>query len=83
MTLFHTARGAGMNKRWTTGGGRYRTGACVKYDGLYIDGWGGELLLLSGDRFPSHPEMGPTTWTVASAPKRLHTLGATEPGRYY
>ncbi|WP_127533772.1 hypothetical protein [Paenibacillus kobensis] len=69
-----------MNKRWKTVRERYRTGARVRYDGLYTDGWGGELLLLSGDRFPCHPEMGPTTWTYASVLAHSHSIRDAEIG---
>ncbi|GMK42673.1 hypothetical protein PCCS19_57330 [Paenibacillus sp. CCS19] len=60
-----------MNQRWTTSSGRFKTGASVLYDGLYTDSWGGQLVLFRGDRFPCHPEAGPTTWTHARFGNRL------------
>ncbi|PWV97299.1 hypothetical protein DFQ01_12230 [Paenibacillus cellulosilyticus] len=66
-----------MNQRWAASNRRFKTGASVLYDGLYTDSWGGRLLLFRGDRFPSHPEAGPTTWTFARFGNRLRT-GAYE-----
>ncbi|MBD3921592.1 hypothetical protein H8B09_22680 [Paenibacillus sp. PR3] len=66
-----------MNQRWTTSRTRFKTGASVVYDGLYTDSWGGQLVLFRGDRFPSHPEAGPTTWTYARFGNRLR-LGSYE-----
>ncbi|MCA0756122.1 hypothetical protein KP806_13785 [Paenibacillus sp. N4] len=44
---------------------RFRTGQWVEYDGLYSDDWGGDLVLVKGDLFPVHPQMGSTGWTYA------------------
>ncbi|MGO4537436.1 hypothetical protein [Paenibacillus sp. 2TAB19] len=42
---------------------RFKTGQWVQYDGLYSDDWGGDLVLMQGELFPSHPQMGDTSWT--------------------
>ncbi|OBZ13488.1 MULTISPECIES: hypothetical protein [Bacillales] len=44
---------------------RFKTGQWVEYDGLYSDDWGGDLMLIQGDLFPAHPQMGETHWTYA------------------
>lgn len=44
---------------------RFKTGQWVQYDGLYSDDWGGDLMLVQGDLFPAHPQMGDTHWTYA------------------
>ncbi|WP_138755271.1 hypothetical protein [Paenibacillus sinopodophylli] len=44
---------------------RYKTGQWVEYEGLYTDDWGGDLVLVQGDLFPAHPQMGDTHWTYA------------------
>lgn len=40
---------------------RFKTGHMVQYDGLYCDDWGDDLLLIRGDLFPTHPQMGRQT----------------------
>ncbi|GKU80426.1 hypothetical protein [Paenibacillus sp. L3-i20] len=50
---------------------RFKTGHMVQYDGLYCDDWGDDLLLIRGDLFPTHPQMGETNWTYAG-PAVLH-----------
>ncbi|MDQ6421181.1 hypothetical protein RB620_17290 [Paenibacillus sp. LHD-117] len=42
---------------------RFKSGQWVQFEGLYMDDWGGDLLLLQGDLFPAHPQMGDTAWT--------------------
>lgn len=42
---------------------RYKSGSSVQLEGVYADEWGGVLLLLQGDVFPTHPQMGATSWT--------------------
>lgn len=42
---------------------RFKTGQWVEYDGVYLSEWGDDLLLVQGDLFPSHPQMGETSWT--------------------
>ncbi|WP_040711819.1 hypothetical protein [Paenibacillus curdlanolyticus] len=64
-----------MNSRLPQDARRFKTGTSVLYDGIYTDGWGGELLLLRGESFPRHPEMGATTWTYASAKMRSRGRG--------
>lgn len=44
---------------------RFKTGQWVEFDGLYADDWGGDLVLVQGDLFPIHPQMGETHWTYA------------------
>jgi len=44
---------------------RFKTGQWVEFDGLYSDDWGGDLVLVQGDLFPMHPQMGETHWTYA------------------
>ncbi|MEK3882824.1 hypothetical protein [Paenibacillus sp. PL2-23] len=44
---------------------RFRTGQWVQQEGLYSNDWGDDLLLVQGDLFPSHPQMGETSWTYA------------------
>lgn len=45
---------------------RFKTGQFVEFDGLYSDDWGGDLVLVQGDLFPVHPQMGHTNWTYTS-----------------
>lgn len=47
---------------------RFKAGQWVQYDGLYSDDWGDDLMLVQGDLFPMHPEMGDTNWTYAGPP---------------
>ncbi|MWC30320.1 hypothetical protein [Paenibacillus sp. MMS18-CY102] len=65
-----------MNSRLPQEARRFKTGTSVLYDGIYTDGWGGELHLLRGEAFPRHPEMGATTWTYASALMRTRSRGS-------
>ena len=44
---------------------RFKTGQWVQFEGLYSNDWGDDLLLVQGDLFPSHPQMGETSWTYA------------------
>ncbi|WP_424767359.1 hypothetical protein [Paenibacillus sp. sgz302251] len=47
---------------------RFKTGQWVEYDGLYTDDWGDDLVLVQGDLFPIHPQMGDTHWTYGGQP---------------
>lgn len=44
---------------------RFKSGQWVEYEGVYLNEWGDDLLLVQGDLFPSHPQMGDTNWTYA------------------
>ncbi|MHA7965801.1 hypothetical protein ACX93W_16900 [Paenibacillus sp. CAU 1782] len=61
---------------------RYRTGQWVEHEGLYSDDWGGNLLLLRGDLFPSHPEMGETHWTYGG-PAMLPHIRSSKVNRHH
>jgi hypothetical protein len=60
---------------------RYRSGQRVEQGGLYVNDWGGELVLLPGDMFPNHPQMGWTGWIYAGnsalVPPRQRRTGTT------
>lgn len=51
---------------------RFKTGQWVQFDGMYSNDWGDDLLLIQGDLFPTHPQMGETNWTYAG-PSVNHT----------
>lgn len=70
-----------MSQRWVTDSRRFKTGSNVLYDGLYTDSWGGQLMLFRGDRFPGHPEAGPTTWTCAIFGNRLRASAYEQYGQ--
>jgi len=42
---------------------RFKAGQWVEFDGVYSNDWGDDLLLMQGDLFPPHPQMGDTNWT--------------------
>ncbi|MFF2885389.1 hypothetical protein [Paenibacillus sp. NPDC057967] len=44
---------------------RFKTGQWVQYEGMYSNDWGDDLLLVQGDLFPTHPQMGETHWFYA------------------
>ncbi|MBH5319103.1 hypothetical protein I6N90_14950 [Paenibacillus sp. GSMTC-2017] len=50
---------------------RFKTGHMVQHEGLYSNDWGDDLLLIQGDLFPTHPQMGETNWTYAG-PSIMH-----------
>lgn len=60
-------------------GRRYKQGRLVPQDGLYSDGWGGELILIRGEQFPIHPYMGDTYWTFIGPPGAIFSSKRTFP----
>ncbi|MFC4776183.1 hypothetical protein ACFO9Q_05305 [Paenibacillus sp. GCM10023252] len=60
----------GVRRRETTR--RYKTGQWVPYDGLFSDGWGGDLILMEGEIFPAHPQAGATNWTYEGPVATIH-----------
>ncbi|MGM0883373.1 MAG: hypothetical protein ACQEXQ_20340 [Bacillota bacterium] len=61
---------------------RFKTGQWVQYDGLYSDDWGGDLMLVQGDLFPAHPQMGDTHWTYAGQSALHFTKFPKRKGNY-
>ncbi|RCW47469.1 hypothetical protein DFP97_10884 [Paenibacillus prosopidis] len=61
---------------------RFKTGQWVQYDGLYSDDWGGDLMLVQGDLFPAHPQMGDTHWTYAGQSALHFTKPPKRKGNY-
>lgn len=62
---------------------RFKTGQWVQYDGLYSDDWGGDLMLVQGDLFPAHPQMGDTHWTYAGQSVLHFTKSPKKNGNYF
>lgn len=61
---------------------RFKTGQWVQFDGLYSDDWGGDLMLVQGDLFPAHPQMGDTYWTYAGHSALHFTKSPKRKGNY-